>query len=198
MNTQPSPEFKNFARENFWPKKKRILRGSAKSLCSRRLRKIWKNFQAFRFQKSTPFENLALTFEKLACLKLSKTRQKNAKNAAQNRLFVQFWPLPRHFFTDATPPQRPKTPIFHSRMLRNRELFLVEILNTIFPCRRPLRSHLRNLFFWFSSLRPVLGAEQFRERDIKQKKSNMENAQRRAFFVILHRISLTNVQLKPQ
>ena len=135
MNTQPSPEFKNFARENFWPKKKRILRGSAKSLCSRRLRKIWKNFQAFRFQKSTPFENLALTFEKLAWLKLSKTRQKNAKKAAQNRLFVQFWPLPHTFFTVATPPPRPKTPIFHSRMLPNRELFSCGDFEHYFPRR---------------------------------------------------------------
>ena len=121
---------RKFRARKFLAEKTRILRGFTKWLIIWCLCSFCQNLAFFRFQKSTPFENLALTFKNLACLKLSETSQKIRKTSWKNRkklhkapLFVQKSTLGRLFFPFITPSQRSKTPIVHSRMLPNLELF---------------------------------------------------------------------------
>ena len=81
--------FKNFERENFSDEKTPVFRGFSKRLKIREITTFLKNFGPNGSKKSTTFENLALTFENLACLQKRLRRQKRGKKAAQNEEFVQ-------------------------------------------------------------------------------------------------------------
>ena len=81
--------FKNYERENFSDEKTPVFRGFSKRLKIREITTSLKNFGPNGSKKSTTFENLALTFENLACLQKRLRRQKRGKKAAQNEEFVQ-------------------------------------------------------------------------------------------------------------
>ena len=124
-----------FSTRKLLAENKRVLRGFAKWLTDRRLRRFWQNLRPSGFQKSTPFENLALTFENLACLKKRETGQKMRKKLHRTMRFVQNLTLILTFSRSPSLPQKPKTvkkrPFFAPECLPLVNFLLVEILNTI-------------------------------------------------------------------
>ncbi|MBQ8097687.1 MAG: hypothetical protein IJ243_11530 [Prevotella sp.] len=76
-----------------------ILRGFAKCLIVSWLVRFWRKSAFVEKKKSTPFENLALTFENLACLQKRKKGQKLSKKRAQKYILCANFGLSRPVFS---------------------------------------------------------------------------------------------------
>ena len=77
--------FWKFSTKKLLDENKPVFWGFAKLLIIRRLRRFWQKKGLVEKKKSTTFENLALTFENLACLQTREKQQNLSKKRAQKQ-----------------------------------------------------------------------------------------------------------------
>ena len=123
------PYFKNSPRKNFWTKKSPFF----EILLNGWLSAGWFNFGEKRRSLRKKSQRLLKIWRWLLKIwrayRNAKRSKIGAKNVHKSGVSVQIFAFCGPIFHRATPPQGPKSPIFHSRMLRRRELnFLWNIL----------------------------------------------------------------------